>query len=73
MASDYLTAQDLGLVFRFNYTVQRETFDIFRNKNNRFVANYSQVSTIPNPTNCNNGDWYNDKTTAFFYICISGK
>ncbi|CAD8206675.1 unnamed protein product [Paramecium pentaurelia] len=73
MSSQYMSSQEPGLVFRFNYTVQRETFDVYRNRNHKFLSNYSQVSEIPNPNTCNNGDWFNDRTTSFFYICISGK
>ncbi|CAD8069993.1 unnamed protein product [Paramecium primaurelia] len=73
MSSQYMSSQEPGLVFRFNYTVQKETFDVYRNRNHKFLSNYSQVSEIPNPNTCNNSDWFNDRTTLFFYICISGK
>lgn len=72
-ASPYFAPEDKAVVLRFNYSANRETFDIFRNIGGKFTLNYTNISTIPDTNTCNQGDWYNDKTNKLFYICLSGK
>ncbi|CAD8117739.1 unnamed protein product [Paramecium sonneborni] len=43
LASQHMNSQESGIVFRFNYTVQRKTFDVYRNRNHKFLSNLSQV------------------------------
>lgn len=34
---------------------------------------YAAVTDKPDPNNCENGQWFNDRTNKLFYICLSGK
>jgi hypothetical protein len=52
-ASPYLTTDDKAIIFRFNYSANRETFDIYRNIGGNFPLNYTNVSAIPEVSTCN--------------------
>jgi hypothetical protein len=72
-ASQYFTSTDKGIVLRFNYSAQRETFDVFRNEGMKFTKNYTAVEAIPDPNTCQNGAWFNNNVTKMLYLCLSGK
>jgi hypothetical protein len=40
-ASPYFTPTDKAIIFRFNYSANRETFDIFRHIGSKFPLNYT--------------------------------
>jgi hypothetical protein len=73
VASEYFNTTDEAVILRFNYSANRETFDIYRNTDGDNTANYTNVSTIPDTTVCNEGNWFNDRTNKLFYFCASGK
>lgn len=52
-ASPYFAPSDKAVILRFNYSANRETFDIYRNIGGDFVLNYTNISSIPDPTTCN--------------------
>lgn len=41
--SQYFKPENKGIVFRFNYSANRETFDIFRNLNKTFPLQYDPI------------------------------
>jgi hypothetical protein len=40
-ASPYFTPNDKAIIFRFNYSANRETFDIYRHIGDNFPLNYT--------------------------------
>ena len=51
--SPYFSPTDKGVVLRFNYSANRETFDIYRNIGGKFTLNYTEITTIPDTNTCN--------------------
>ncbi|CAK63336.1 unnamed protein product (macronuclear) [Paramecium tetraurelia] len=72
-ASPYFNQNDDAVILRFNYSANRETFDIMRNIGGKFPVNYTKLEQIPNTKTCNQGDWFNDRTNKLFFLCLSGK
>jgi hypothetical protein len=74
MASQYFTVEDLGVILRFNYTLYRETFDIYTKVGTTLGATpFADIGSKPLVATCNMGDFHNDLTNKLLYICISGK
>ncbi|CAK63318.1 unnamed protein product (macronuclear) [Paramecium tetraurelia] len=71
--SPYFNQNDDAVILRFNYSANRETFDIMRNIGGQFPVNYTKLEQIPNTKTCNQGDWFNDRTNKLFFLCLSGK
>lgn len=79
MPSPLFTTADKGVLFKFNYTANRELFEVGSVNGGKPVTAsnlFSEQLNPPDPTTCNNGDYYhnnaNDSTRAM-YICTSGK
>jgi hypothetical protein len=64
---------DKGYVLRFNYTASRESFVVGRLLGVNVTSQYTNIGAQPDPNSCANGEWWNDKTNRYFYICFSGK
>jgi len=71
--SPYFKLEDKGIVLRFNYTENRETFDIYRKIGYYYPLKYDPILTIPDPEKCDNGQWFNDQTEKLFFLCLSGR
>lgn len=46
---------DLSVVFRFNYTVAREKFEVKRLYEGEFTKTYEELIEKPDPMTCTNG------------------
>ncbi|CAD8161606.1 unnamed protein product [Paramecium octaurelia] len=72
-SSPYFTEVDKAVILRFNYSANRETFDIMRHIDKTFPITYNELESIPDTNQCNQGDWFNDKSNKLFFLCLSGK
>jgi hypothetical protein len=52
-ASPYFTPNDKGIILRFNYSSERETFDVYRHIGPFFPNAYTELTTIPDTNTCN--------------------
>lgn len=74
MPSVYFTPTDKAVIFRFNYTLNRELYE-----NALIVGQVLQLPYITeqasmlNTSICNVGDYYQDSTNHYIYVCISGR
>lgn len=79
MVSSHLFAQqDKGIVFKFNYTQNRELYEIAPLRQGLPFDNTlmkSVSSNLLNMTNCGNGDYYHDNSDdkRVLNLCASGK
>ena len=77
---------DKSLILRFNYTEQRELYEIKKFLANKDVANYPARTALSNfydaatlapnndaTTGCKFGEWMHDSTNKLLYVCINGK
>lgn len=84
--SYYSTPTDKTTVLRFNYTEQRELFEIKKMLAGKVVSAFPQASSLDklvNPstgkpnnddaTGCVHGDWYLDDSNKQVYVCVNGK
>jgi hypothetical protein len=72
--SVYFTPTDKAVILRFNYTLNRELYE------NAFIIGgllklpyVTQQSSILNTSICNAGDYYQDPTNHYLYVCVSGR
>jgi len=78
VSSDYFKDTDDAVLFRFNYTLQREAFDIGIDTPNNPI-NWSQLlyptAYILDSSNCTNGQYYHDDTIGnrTLQLCASAK
>lgn len=71
--SNYWDTND-GVVLRFNYSDHRELFQIRRwylqQLQNPYIV---PTSTLIDPSNCTNGQYYHDSDHKYLYVCVSGR
>ena len=63
-----------GVVLRFNYTDQRELFEIGK----WYKAALQLPFIVPSsdmlsPTNCTNGEYFHNSTERYLFVCVSGR
>ena len=61
-------------MIRFNYTDQRELYNIGKYYQQKVQMPYITAGVAQiNPNTCANGDYYHDKLERHLYVCVSGK
>jgi hypothetical protein len=72
--SMYFNASDPGIIMRFNYTENRELFEIGQMVGGTLqLPLISPKTALLDATTCNAGDYYHDPTNRYLYLCVSGK
>jgi hypothetical protein len=71
----YFNSSDpAGLVLRFNYTENRELFEIANMISGTLQLPYvSAQATTLDPASCSIGDYYHDATNRHLHVCVTGK
>lgn len=63
-----------GIVLRFNYTDNRELFEIGKWYQQSLQLPFlSNGNAIVDPATCSNGDYFQDDANRYLYVCVSGR
>jgi hypothetical protein len=72
--SMYFNASDPGMIMRFNYTENRELFEIGQMvSGNLQLPLISPKSALLDASTCSAGDYYHDPTNRYLHLYVSGK
>lgn len=79
VSSSLFTAQDMGVLFKFNYSASREMYDVWLNRGGQQTfTNLDMISQSPAPlsaASCINGEYFHNDTvpSRMLQVCQSGK
>lgn len=74
LAPSQYWGQSESIVVKFNYTDQRQLYEIAHYYQKKIQLPFIDVSNYTvNPNNCSNGDYFNDKVNRALYLCVSGR
>jgi hypothetical protein len=62
-----------ALILRFNYTDQRELYQIGRYYAQKLQTPLINNGSMVDPATCRNGDYFHNNLTRHLYLCVSGR